>query len=283
VSLGNHLVHVIHDYLAQPDPAGTDPVAPLFQDDGTFGAGAAGTASTAPLSQVLYLQERGDTAKISVSDLHQGQLGDCFLISSIGELALTHPTAISNMIQTNSNGTETVRLYEAANGRLPTFGTTAYKAVSVTVNDTFPSYAVSGAAGQDVVGTQKEIWPQVIEKAVATEDGGYGGIAYGGNPMIAMEELTGHAASFLSPASLTLATLQGDAAAGDLIVMDTASKSNLPYNLVGNHAYMFEAVTNTASGPMVQLGNPWGFDQPAAIPLSQLSKGVVEVDVGRFA
>ena len=37
-------------------------------------------------------------------------------ISSIGELALNHPAAITNMIHVNANGTETVTLYTAANG-----------------------------------------------------------------------------------------------------------------------------------------------------------------------
>ena len=34
--------------------------------------------------------------------------------------------------------------------------------------------------------------------------------------------------------------------------------------------------------PMIQLGNPWGFNQPQLIPLSQLSSGIVEVDIGNF-
>ena len=50
------------------------------------------------LTQVLYLQETGDTSLISVNDINQGQIGDCFLLSSIGEIALWHPSAITNMI-----------------------------------------------------------------------------------------------------------------------------------------------------------------------------------------
>ena len=34
---------------------------------------------------------------------------------------------------------------------------------------------------------------------------------------------------------------------------------------------------------MIQLGNPWGFNQPSLIPLSQLaSSGIVEVDISQF-
>ena len=32
----------------------------------------------------LYLQEPGDTSLISVHDINQGQIGDCYLLSSIG-------------------------------------------------------------------------------------------------------------------------------------------------------------------------------------------------------
>jgi hypothetical protein len=86
--------------------------------------------TTASLTQVLYLQEVGDPALISVNDIHQGQIGDCFLLSSIGELALWYPGAITNMIHVNADGTETVTLYIAASGALPTFGTTSFNAAN---------------------------------------------------------------------------------------------------------------------------------------------------------
>ena len=98
-----------------------------------------------------------------------------------------------------------------------------------------------------------------------------------------MEELTGHAASFMSPASLTLPILQSFVAAGDMIVVNTLPRGALPNNLVNNHAYMFEGVTGTGASAMVHLGNPWGFDQPTPILLSQLSRSFAEVDIGRFA
>ena len=97
-----------------------------------------------------------------------------------------------------------------------------------------------------------------------------------------MEELTGQAATSISPTSLTVQLLQSYMAAGDLIVMDTPSSGSLPYDLVNSHAYMFESLTMVGGTPMVQLGNPWGSYQPAAIPLSQLPRVIAEVDIGRF-
>ena len=110
---------------------------------------------SASLTQVLYLQEAGDTSVISVRDINQGQMGDCFLLSSIGEIALFHPSAIMNMISVNADGTETVTLYLDAWGRLPTFGTTSFKPVAITVSNDFASYAVNNGATQDVFNGQK--------------------------------------------------------------------------------------------------------------------------------
>ena len=239
-------------------------------------------AITKAASTALYLQEAGDTSLISVNDIHQGQIGDCFLLASIGEIALWHPSAIMNMIWANADGTETVTLHLAASGQLPTYGTTQFRSTTVAIDNTFPSYAANNGPTRDQVNGVKEIWVQVLEKAVATLGSGYNYIANGGNPMIAMEELSGQTATYISPASLTFSMLQGYMAAGDLIVMDTPSTGSLPYNPVNNHAYMFESVTVVSGTPMIQLGNPWGAYQPQPIPLSQLSRGIVEIDIGKF-
>ncbi len=241
----------------------------------------ASLTSSAALIQTLYLTETGETSAINVADINQGQMGDCFLLSSIGEEALFHPSAISNMIHINSNGTETVTLYIDKNGRLPTFGSTSFKATTVTINNTFPGNSVNNVAKQDTVGNQKEIWPQVLEKAVATLTGGYNMIASGGYPVLAMEELTGQKASYVMPPNLTLATLQTDIAAGDLMVFDTTSSGGLPYGLVSNHAYMFNKLVFSGGSASIQLLNPWGFDQPSAIPFTRLAQsGIVEIDIG---
>jgi hypothetical protein len=235
------------------------------------------------LKQTLYLTEKGDTQAISIHDIHQGQMDDCFVLASIGEIALRKPTFISHMIHACSNGSETVTLYEDNDGQAPTWATDALKAVHETVRNVFPDDSVNSGATQDVVAGLKEIWPQVLEKAVAMLDGGYSAIANGGSPLTAMEELTGHVASFMAPASLTFAALRNYVKADDLIVMDTPSVGVLPDHLVNNHAYMFEGVTGCGAAAKVHLGNPWGFDQPAPILLSQLSHDFAVVDIGHLS
>ena len=174
------------------------------------------------------------------------------------------------MIHANADGTETVTLYEDKAGHAVNWGTTGFKAVTIMVNNVFPSYSVDNGANQDMMNGIKEIWPALLEKAVATLDGGYNAIAKGGSPVLAMEALTGRFPTFLSPASLTVKTLQADIAAGDMIVFDTKNSSSLADNLVGNHAYMFKALTVTNGTPMVELLNLWGTHQPAAIPLNEV-------------
>lgn len=58
-----------------------------------FGAGAASVGADcvgagSGLAMALYLTETGTSFAISTSDLYHGQIGDCFLIFSIGEIAL---------------------------------------------------------------------------------------------------------------------------------------------------------------------------------------------------
>lgn len=232
--------------------------------------------------QALYLQEANTTTSISVQDLNQGQIGDCFLISSIGEIALTNMSFISNMIHSNADGTETVTLYTDRTGHVPTAITSTLVATHVTVTNNFPIYAVSNDATQNVVAGVKEIWPQVLEAAFAVLGGGYTSIANGGSPLLAMEELTGKSASFVSGSQISTiingASLKSLIDSKDMIVMDTAA-NNLTYNLVGHHAYMFEKMIGSGSSAMVQLGNPWGCDQPSLIPVSLLSKVFAEVDI----
>jgi hypothetical protein len=239
------------------------------------------TAATGlPTNEALYIQQPGNANAISLTDINQGQIGDCFLLSSIGEIALNDPSFIQNMIHQNANGTETVTLDAPHRSGW----TTVLTPTAVTVTNSFPTYGVNGA-GQDVVNGVSEIWPQVLESAYASANGGYPGINQGGSPVIAMEELTGQRATWTTNVSgITAAELTGYQSAKDLVVMDTFSSTSqyLSDGLVADHAYMFEGVVQTAKGAAVELANPWGAQyDPPPILLSQLSGGIVEVDIGK--
>ncbi|PPQ34764.1 hypothetical protein CCS01_09625 [Rhodopila globiformis] len=282
----------------------TSNLADTHDDTGLDGAGVASAdpigllaaaamakaaAQAGPITDVPYLLESGDASAISVHDINQGGIGDCYLLSSIGEIAMQKPSFISGMIRQLSGTTEAVTFYkDARTGGNVTASTTAFMPVSVTVdNSKFLPGGVDGdqSCNPCTQGGQHEIWAQVLEEGYANLIGGssditanYGAIGNGGWPWLAMESLTGQQAQFTLPDQMPLATLVGDVAAGDLMVFDTAS-SNLGYGLVGNHAYMFDHV-DRATGD-VYLDNPWGFDQPSGIPFSQLaSAGIVEIGIG---
>src|ERR1044072_499236 len=97
---------------------------------------------TPPLPQALYLTEPGDSNAVSITDIHQGSYNDCYILASIGALALNHPDAITDMITVNPDGTETVRLYiDADTGKGVTLNTKNFRVTYVTVDNVFPSRA----------------------------------------------------------------------------------------------------------------------------------------------
>jgi hypothetical protein len=110
-------------------------------------------------------------------------------------------------------------------------------------------------------------------------NGGYAAIAAGGDPVVALEEMTGMQATSVRPDQMTWAGLLPDLDSDDLMVFTTvASARPLPDGLASDHACMLEGVN--ANGT-VQLANPWGFDQPAANAFSALeSAGVGSIDIG---
>jgi hypothetical protein len=277
--------------LIAPEPLVYAVAPPSFLPSGGATVSLVGQMGGTTNPMALYLTEPGDTTAISVNDLHQGSIADCFVIAVIGELALVNPGAISKMITQNSNGTETVTLYSPQTVITTTTTTNHHKTVTttsmsvvekpvgITVTNNFPAGTVD-SSGQDVVNGVQEIWPSVLENAIATLDGGYSAISNGGDPTQVMTQLTGKPAMYYSPAGITAAQIEGWQASKDLIIMDTLATGALPDNLVNWHCYMFEGLTNVGGSTMVLLGNPWGYDQPSAVPLSQLANCFSAIAVG---
>jgi hypothetical protein len=301
-----HSSHNTHTFAGSSDDFSYWMLAPSWDTNSAFWGGTepVDTASTlapnfsaiataAAPAQILYLSEVKGAAAISVTDINQHQIGDCFLLSSIGEIAILNPTLISNMIHINANGTETVLLYAASNGTLPTPYTRSFKPVTETVTNVFPTYSVNSGIHDDTLAGQKEIWVQILEKAVAQLDSGvkasatltgiYSSIMNGGSPLVAMAELTGQSTSYMSPSSMSLATLIADQNAGDMIVFDTNSGGTLTNGLFNRHAYMFAGVTGTGASAAIHLDNPWGYDHPLPLTMSQISKNFAEIDIGHYA
>ena len=121
----------------------------------------------------------------SMSDVNQGYLGDCYLLSSLAEVASQNSGLISSMFTSNGNNTYGVKFY--VNG----------VAEYVTVNNAL-------ADGGTVFNSGADIWASLAEKAytqlqasgVVTGNSVNSGNSWtttgnGGAPECALEEITG--------------------------------------------------------------------------------------------
>ncbi len=123
---------------------------------------------------VVYQTAQGvlfGTGGPSPNDIAQGWLGDCYFLSSLGEVAKQSPQTIQSMFINNNDGTYTVRFFEydaEDNDWRPDY---------VTVNLALPVMQQSGQfsfAGWYQNGrpttytdTSEVLWPSLVEKAYA--------------------------------------------------------------------------------------------------------------------
>jgi len=213
-----------------------------------------------------------------MNDINQGDLGDCYLLSCLAEVAYKNPNVISSMITSNGNSSYGVRFYIS--------GTPQY----VTVN-------TSLANGGGIFNSGTNIWASLVEKGYAQLQAGgvytgnsinYGNswstIGNGGAPESALEEITcsptindfrasGSAWTSVTYNSSLVAigystgnataavqnTLISDLAAGDDVILSSrtnARDSSGKTTLVASHAmsiYGFDSGTR-----MFEIRDPWG-------------------------
>ena len=199
-------------------------------------------------------------------DEHQGYLGDCYLISSLGTIADTAPAAIQNMIIDNGVDaktgvhTWTVRFYN--NG----------KADYVTVDDKLPTSGGGLVFDGNGYGTTSPpgLWIALVEKAYAqwNETGKegrngtntYAGIEGGWMADVDAQVLGHGASSYNLYSSSDFQSLVSGMTNKQAVTIGTQGQNSLPYGLYGGHAY---AVTGyNPSTRTFTLYNPWGVYQP---------------------
>jgi hypothetical protein len=225
----------------------------------------------------------GPSGVPSHNDELQGELGDCYLISSLGTLAdASQGAAISNMIISNGDGTWTVRFYTSS-------GTADY----VTVNSQLP---VSGTTlifdgyGESDANTKNSLWIPLLEKAYAEwnatgnegrspAQNSYASIA-GGWMADVDAQVLGHAASSydLTSSSDQQALVNAFTTPGKTYAV-TIGTDDFNYDsatgLYGDHAYAVIGYTPAqgSSPATFTLYNPWGMDQPPTpLTWAQLQK-----------
>ncbi len=237
----------------------------------------------------------GPTDVPKPSDVHQGSVGDCYFLAALAETAQQDPQAIKNMFIDDGDGIYTVRFYQY------NLTTQQWQADYVTVNSELPVNQkgdfVYANRGQSASDPSNVLWVALAEKAYAqlaeegwsrapnlegsTAGADKGGtvdaysILAGGNPKVAMQQITGSAdASKLTFPSTdpTLAesnfeTMVTDFQKGDLVTIGTP-KDLSGSTLHKNHAYYVVAIDE--ANQTVTLGDPNKPGQEITVSLANL-------------
>jgi hypothetical protein len=223
----------------------------------------------------LFVQGSGDTNSVSMNDIDQGGLRNCWMMAPLAELAQKDPEAIKRMIQKNADGTYTVTFKE----KIPTFFGQIYVDKKVTVTADFPggkNGANHAQPGDKNALGQGEIWPLIIEKAYAQYKGGYDKINANGDAGQFMEAVTGRPSSEYVPFNLFgfgygFDKMRSDFNSGKTMTMLSRDTVSGKYGVVADHYYAVQSVYTDANGKqMVQLYNPWGNTHPQPIPYDEL-------------
>jgi hypothetical protein len=215
----------------------------------------------------------------SMNDINQGYLGDCYLLSSLAEVAKQNSSIISSMFTSNGNNTYGVKFYVN--------GVAQYVTVNASLADGGNIFNYGGS----------DIWASLAEKAYAQLQASgnitgnylnYGNswstIGNGGAPEMALEEITGASAitdfyasgsswakvvynsSFGvtnyttgNATSSVLSVLAADIGQGDDVILSSytnAKDASGKTTLVADHAmsvYGYDSATG-----MLEIRNPWG-------------------------
>jgi Calpain family cysteine protease/Fibronectin type III domain len=192
----------------------------------------------------------------SYLDVKQGDMGDCWLLASLAEVAARDPQDIRNMFTSDGTTVENGVVVSLYNVRFFDNGTPEY----VTVDTELPSGGQY--YDQPVNGV---LWVALAEKAYAQANGS-GWVTSGddgsdsynaldtGSPCWALSAITGKAANGFNLSSST--NLAADWNAGDLIVLGSDSNPSNS-DIVSGHAYAVVGFNASSSDPFL-VYNPWG-------------------------
>ncbi|MFT4625856.1 MAG: hypothetical protein ACI8PZ_004527 [Myxococcota bacterium] len=252
----------------------------------------AGSEYKAPEGGTAFVQGADDDHAVDPNDAKQGALGDCYLIAGMIAVARANPESIADLIVDNGDGTFDVTLHirESRYGKPKAVVTTIDGRIPAKASGS-PLYAKTGDSAEG----QTELWPALLEKAVAQQKGSYDLIS-GGNIATdfqfhgASELLTGKDEGYMSTSGMD----EDDA----LLHMAIALEDNKPVtcdsknmsedealtreatalNVYGNHAYCPEVVDLDAR--TIDLTNPWGSSHVSALPVADFMRYYRSIRVG---
>ncbi len=200
--------------------------------------------------------------QLTYDDLKQGDSGDCYFLSSAVAIAHDNPDALKRAFTENPDGTTTVHFFEQQKSGPP-------KKVDITVDNQFPvgKDGIEYASARD----DKQLWPQVLEKAYAKWKGGYENIGEGGEAKDALMALTGKTSSYtpelskVNPDTLWQQMTQATADNRPM-VSGTFDAKHEPVNykkedIIEGHDYTVLKAYESNGERLVDVRNPWGSDQ----------------------
>ncbi len=196
------------------------------------------------------------------SDIIQGAVGDCYLASALSSIVSSSPDELRNIIQ-EDKGKFFVRVFPDDEDDFDE------DVIEFDVDAVLPVHSngvpLYGQGSQSKDGMN--LWFPLIEKAVASWDGGYDGID-GGNPAAAYWRLLG-APSWQfemknGDENSVYDHLEAMSKAGSPSTAGTYGDSERYVNMDfgTGHAYAVHGVEEIAGKKYVKLHNPWGRREP---------------------
>ncbi len=209
----------------------------------------------------------------SMDDLHQGEAGTCYFLSSLGSVAMQNPQHICNLITSLGDGTYAEQFVNTTTG----------KTYFVRVDGYVPVSAAALQQGQlkaeyEDVGVQNCIWAPLMEKGWAyfraAEQGKAAsyGIAEGGTGQEGLLALgatgvlySNNPAGAFTDGQSMLYWIDQQLQAGKAVDMGTATA--IPGQLEEHHEYSCVQVVYNSDGSIAGMWvhNPWGVDTNAGI------------------
>jgi hypothetical protein len=201
-------------------------------------------------------------------DVHQGALGDCYFLATLGETALRSASSITSMFIVNGDGTYTVRFFNGG------------KADYVTVDSQLPvdqwGRFVFANMGSMANSSSNVLWVALAEKAyVQINQTGWLRTGLPGNGLNSYQAIAGgyfsQAVSQIANKSSTTSAVTGSTFAtfktafdaGKMVAFASMSTPGAS-NVVGGHQYV--VVSYNASAQTVTLFNPWGLNNGSSYP-----------------
>lgn len=223
---------------------------------------------------------------LSLSDIRQGRLANCYFPAAVGSVLHAHPRLLEKLMKDNGDGTFTFTFTKRD------WNTGKTKKEQVTVDAdlwTRPDRDTAYYGRGDVIDRKSmELWYPLLEKAHAVWKGGYQVVGEGGVVCDVMEELTGEAADYVKLHARSNADtvwnriVSGVDADRPMAAGTHGPKGPVHYTNTGvlaDHAYTIIGYQTEGSKRYVVLRNPWGDTEPKG---HGEDDGVFKLELSRF-